>query len=158
MRVIVITLPHLTPFGLDLTDRKFNPQSTPTQYAQYPHLSSTTLCYPKPTMNFRSKTAFVRCSQRFDTRNRRKIHIAYNPDLAAQTTRRRRPLPAPARLRAAAPATFPNSAAPLDASHSALAAGVDTPRPAASTSCAYPKHASRHARNTTTSHPARAWC
>ena len=35
----------------------------------------------------------------------------------------------PARLRAAAPATSPNSAAPLDTVHSALAVGADTPQP-----------------------------
>ena len=37
----------------------------------------------------------------------------------------------PAHPRAAVPATSPNSAAPLDTPHSALAAGVDTPQPAA---------------------------
>ena len=37
--------------------------------------------------------------------------------------------------RAAAPATSPNYAAPLDTPHSALAAGVDTPQPAALCNC-----------------------
>ena len=68
------------------TDRKFNPQATSTQYTLNPRLSSTTLCLPQPTINFRSKTAFVWCSQRFDARNRRKLHTAYNPDLAHHTS------------------------------------------------------------------------
>ena len=37
----------------------------------------------------------------------------------------------PAHPRSAAPATSPNCAAPIDTPHSALAAGVDTPQPAA---------------------------
>ena len=41
----------------------------------------------------------------------------------------------PAHPAAAAPATSPNSAAPLDTPHSALAAGVDTPQPAALCNC-----------------------
>ena len=68
------------------TDRKFNPQATSTQYTLNSRLSSTTLCLPQPTINFRSKTAFVWCSQRFDARNRRKLHTAYNPDLAHHTS------------------------------------------------------------------------
>ena len=76
------------------TDRKSHPQSPPSQYALHPHLSSTTLCYPKPTINFRSKTDFVWCSQRFDARNKRKMHNACNPDLAAHTTHRTKPAPA----------------------------------------------------------------
>ena len=39
------------------TDRKFKPQSTPTQYGLNPPSSSTTLCSPQPTINFSSKTA-----------------------------------------------------------------------------------------------------
>ena len=52
-----------------LTDRKFKPQSTSAEYALNPLSSSTTLCSPPPTFDFSSKTASVRCSQRFDTRN-----------------------------------------------------------------------------------------
>ena len=48
--------------------------------------SSTTLCSPQPPINFRSETAFVWLSQRFDARNKRKIHYDYNPELAAHTT------------------------------------------------------------------------
>ena len=58
-------------------------------------MSSTTLCSPPPTINFRSKTAFVRCSQRFDARNRRKMHTACNTDLVAHTTHRTKPAPGP---------------------------------------------------------------
>ena len=56
-----------------------------------PRLSSHTLRSPQPTLNFRSKTAFIRCSKNFDARNKRKIHTAYNPELAADTTRRTTP-------------------------------------------------------------------
>ena len=35
-----------------------------------------------------------RCSQRFNTRNRRKLHSAFNPDLAHHTTHRTTPAPA----------------------------------------------------------------
>ena len=47
-----------------------------------PRLSSHTLRSPQPTLNFRSKTAFIRCSKNFDARNKRKMHTAYKPDLA----------------------------------------------------------------------------
>ncbi len=60
-----------------------------------PRLSSHTLRSPQPTLNFRSKTAFVRCSQQFDARKKRRIHIACNPDLEAHTTRRTTPAPDP---------------------------------------------------------------
>ena len=56
-----------------------------------PPLSSHTLRSPQPTLNFKSKTAFVWCSQRFDARNQRKIHSARNPDLPAHTTQRTTP-------------------------------------------------------------------
>ena len=57
----------------------------------------------------------------------------------------------PAHPRAAAPATFPHKTAPLDTPHSALAAGVDTPQPAAlgkcqlrvSRACQWPRSQSR---------------
>ena len=58
-------------------------------------MSSTTFCSLPTTLNFRSKTAFVRSSHRFDTRNRRKLHTAYNPDLGARATRRTTPVPVP---------------------------------------------------------------
>ncbi len=78
-----------------MTDRKFKPQSTSTKYALNPLLSSTTLCSPQPTMNFSSKTAFVWCSQRFDTRNKWQMHNACNTDLADHTTHRTKPAPDP---------------------------------------------------------------
>ena len=58
-------------------------------------LSTTNVVQPKPTINFRPKTAFVRCSQRFETRNRRKMHTAYNTALADRTTHRTTPVPNP---------------------------------------------------------------
>ena len=67
------------------TDRKFNPQSATLLCALNPLSSSTTLCSPPPTINFGSKTAFVRCSQSCDARDKRGMHIAYNPDLPAHT-------------------------------------------------------------------------
>ena len=73
------------------TDRKFNPQSASAQHSLNPLSSSTPLCSPQPTINFWSKTALVWCSQRFDTRNRRKMHNACNPDLADHTTHRTTP-------------------------------------------------------------------
>ena len=77
------------------TGRKCNLQSTSTQYALNPLSSSTTLCSLPPTINFRPKTAFMWCSQRFDTRTRRKFHTACNPDLAHHTTRHTKPAPGP---------------------------------------------------------------
>ena len=77
------------------TDRKFKLQSTPTQYTLNPPSSTTPLCSPPPTINCRSKTAFVWCSQRFDARHRRKLHTACKPALAAHTTRRTTPAPGP---------------------------------------------------------------
>ena len=47
-----------------------------------PRLSSHTLSAPKQTINFRSKTALVWCSQKFDARNKRKMHTACKPHLA----------------------------------------------------------------------------
>ena len=41
--------------------------------------------------NFRSKTAFVRSSQRFDKRKKWKLHNACNPELADHTTHRAKP-------------------------------------------------------------------
>ena len=75
------------------TDRKFKPQLTSTQYTLNPLSSSTTLCSPPPTINFRPQTAFVCCSQRFDARNKRRMHTTYNPELADHTTRRTTPAP-----------------------------------------------------------------
>ncbi len=66
-----------------------------TRYALIPLLSCTPLCSPQPTINFRSKTAFVWLSQKFDPRNKRRMHTAYNPDLAHHTTRRTKPAPDP---------------------------------------------------------------
>ena len=60
-----------------------------------PCLSSHTLRSPQPTLNFRSKTAFVRCSQNFDARNKRKMHTACNTDSAAHTTHHTTPAPDP---------------------------------------------------------------
>ncbi len=77
------------------TDRKFKPQSTSTDYTLNPPSSTTTLCSPQPTFNFSSKTDFVRCSQRFDARHRRKLYTAYNPDLPHHTTQRTKPAPDP---------------------------------------------------------------
>ena len=77
------------------TDRKFKLQSTPTQYTLKPPSSTTTLCSPPPTINFRSKAAIVWCSQRFDARNKRRMHTACNPDLADHATRRTTPVPDP---------------------------------------------------------------
>ena len=47
----------------------------------------------QPTINFRPKTEFVWWSQRFDARNKRRMHTAYNPELAARTTRQTKPAP-----------------------------------------------------------------
>ncbi len=77
------------------TDRKYKLQSTPTQYTLKPPSSTTPLCSPPPTINFRSKTTYVRCLRRFDTRNRRKLHTAYNPELAHHTIHRTTPAPDP---------------------------------------------------------------
>ena len=74
-------------------DGSFKPQSTSTQYALNPLSSSTPVCSPQPTINFRSKTAFVWLSQRFDPRNKRRMHTAYNPELADHATRRTTPAP-----------------------------------------------------------------
>ena len=63
-------------------DRKFKPQSACQHYALNPLSSSTFLCSPQPSIYFSSKTAFVWYSQRFDTRNRREMHSAYNTELA----------------------------------------------------------------------------
>ena len=78
-----------------VTDRKFKPQSSSIVYILNPPSSKTTLCSHPPTINFTAKTAFVRCSQRCDARNRRKIHIAYNLDLEDHTTHRTKPEPDP---------------------------------------------------------------
>ena len=77
------------------TDRKFKPRSTSAEYTQNPPSSSTPLCSPPQTINFTTKTAFVWCSRRFHTRNKRRMHTAYNPELAAHTTRRTTPAPSP---------------------------------------------------------------
>ncbi len=58
-------------------------------------LPNTTLCFSQPTFIFRSKTTFVWCSQRFDTRNKRKMHTACNPSLAAYTTHHTKPAHGP---------------------------------------------------------------
>ena len=68
--------------SLPTLDKKFKPQSACQHYALNPLSSSTFLCSPQPSIYFSSKTAFVWCSQRFDARNRRKIHTAYNTELA----------------------------------------------------------------------------
>lgn len=47
-----------------------------TQYALHPLFSSTTLCSPPPTINFRLKIAFVWCSERFYMRNKWLMHNA----------------------------------------------------------------------------------
>ena len=80
-----MSYPNLT------ADRKFKLKSTSTEYTLKPPSLTTTLCSPQPTINFRSKTAFVWCSQRFDTRNRRKLHTACHPNLANHTTHRAKP-------------------------------------------------------------------
>ncbi len=80
-------------FRKDGTDRKFKPQSASAEHTLNPLSSSTTLCSPQPTINFRSKTAFVWLSQRFDPRNKRRMHTGYNPELADHTTRRTTPAP-----------------------------------------------------------------
>ena len=92
------------------TDRKFNPQSASLLCALNPLSSSTPLCSPQPTINFWSKTALVWCSQRFDTRKRRKMHIAYNPELAHHTTLAH--APAPHKLHPPAPHEKPAPAPP----------------------------------------------
>ena len=66
-----------------------------TQYTLNPLSSSTTLCSPPPSINFWSKTAFVWCSQRFDTRNEQRLHTAYITALPDHTTRRTTPAPDP---------------------------------------------------------------
>ena len=104
------------------------------EYTLNPLFSSTTLCLPPPTVNIWSKTDFVWCSQRFDARNKRRMHTAYNPDLAHHTS-------APSQRLihtnpcSAAPTMSPNSAAPLNTPHSAMAASVDIPQPAALGNC-----------------------
>ena len=55
----------------------------------------TTNCSPPPTIAFGSTTAFVRRSQRLDARNKRKMHNAYNPELADHTTHHTTPAPDP---------------------------------------------------------------
>ena len=81
--------------SLPTPDRKFKPESACQRYALNPLSSSTFLCSPQPSIYFSSKTAFVWCSQRFDARNRRKMHCAYNSELAAHTTHRTTPVPDP---------------------------------------------------------------
>ena len=78
-------------WSIEWTDRKFNPQFTSAEYTLNPLSSTTPLCSPQPTINFRSKTTFVWWSQRFDARNRQKMHNACNPDLADHTTHRTTP-------------------------------------------------------------------
>ena len=63
-------------------------------YTPCTHTFQVNFVLPPPTIDFRPKTAFVWCYQRFDARTRRKLHTAYNPDLAVHTTRRRTPVPA----------------------------------------------------------------
>ena len=99
------------------TDRKFKPQSASAENSLNPLSSSTPLCSPQPTINFESKTAFVRCSQRFDTRNRREMHIAYITDFAHHTTLA--PAPAPRKLHPPAPHETPVPAAPAPPPHPA---------------------------------------
>ena len=70
-------------------------QPPPTMHNLNLRLSTTNVVQPKPTINFRPKTAFVRCSQRFEMRNRRKMHTAYNTALADRTTHRTTPVPNP---------------------------------------------------------------
>ena len=77
------------------TNRKFDPRFTSTQYTLTTLLSSTPLCSPQWPIDFRPKTAFVWCSQRFDARNKRRMHIAYNLDLADHTSHHTTPVPDP---------------------------------------------------------------
>ena len=84
------------------TDRKFKPHSTSTEYTLNPLLSTTSLCKLQPPIYFKSKTTFVWCSQRFDTRNRRQLHTACNPDLADHTTHCTTPAPVPHQSHSAA--------------------------------------------------------
>jgi len=63
------------------------------------------------------------------------MHTAYNTDLAAHTTHNTKPVPNPHQSARRHASTTQNSAAPLDTPHSALAAGVDTPQPAALGNC-----------------------
>ena len=78
-----------------VTDRKFKRHSSSTGYILNPPSSKTTLCSHPPTIYFRAETAFVRCSQRCDARNRRKMHTAYNLDLEDHTTHCTKPAPDP---------------------------------------------------------------
>ena len=88
-------------------------------YAPSPRLSSTTLCLPPRTINFWSKTAFVWCSQKFDARTKREVHIAYITDFAHHTTLA--PAPAPHKLHPPAPNETPVPAAPAPPPHQACA-------------------------------------
>ena len=84
---------------MTITDRKSHPQSHPqshpSQYTLNPLSSSTTLYSLPQTINFRPKTAFFWFLASFDMRDKRRMHTAYNPDLAAHTTRRTTPAPRP---------------------------------------------------------------
>ena len=81
-------------------DGNFNPQSPSPQYPLHPLSSSATLCYPKPTINFRSKTAFVWCSQRFDTRNNNtRLRAPFNQETEAGGRARECPATVSARPR-----------------------------------------------------------
>ena len=71
-----------------------NPNPRPHD-TRWTHSCQLPLCAKPHRINFRSKTAFVWYSQRFDARNRRKLHNAYNPDLADYTTHRTKPAPDP---------------------------------------------------------------
>ena len=86
---------HQLLLQISTTDRKFNPQYMGAAYALTPLSSTTRLCSPPPIIHYRSKTAFVWCSQRFDTRNKRKMHTACNPESAAHTSHRTKPAPDP---------------------------------------------------------------
>ena len=86
-------------------------------YAPSPRLSSTTLCLPPRTINFWSKTAFVWCSQKFDARTKREVHIAYITDFAHNTTLA--PAPDPHKLHPPASHEKPVHAAPAPPPHRA---------------------------------------
>ena len=73
---LLLARPPAGRIQTDKTDRKFKPQATSPLFALHPLSSSTTLCSPPPTINFKPKTALVWCSQRFDARKKWLMHTA----------------------------------------------------------------------------------
>lgn len=109
-----------------ITDRKFNPRSTTTQYALNPLSSSTICAEPHQLLTFGQGPLLfgVRRNLKREPRGNCTLPAIRIGQLTPLAARRQRLIYT--NPRSAALATSPNSAARIDTPHSALAAGADT--------------------------------